>query len=179
MQNVHSFYAIQDRGGWGQAKRAMINKLDDLVEQSLIKDGNERNLMPETINYKGGDLGWYVNLTIYGERIIHKPVGILSHIGFNSIVPLRRGNCIVDTDSWFTLARMDDATPLNSKSESPVSSLNHSSIYQGPVFIQSSDGKLDAFFPRLNEFDDIDPGVLLPIPKRYTRSAWRKIQFSN
>ncbi len=177
---VQSFYAIWDKGNW-DIQTDPISKANDLIEQGIVESGNERTLTNAAINYAANDLGWYVDLPTYGERIIKKPIGIFSHISFFSQVPKDPDVCIEGNSAWAMVARRDTATPLVNSGTTLPAGTRHDGLIQDPIFVETTDGNLIApaflFSEDSNGDTSVTVDTIIDIQKNYSRSSWKRLRF--
>lgn len=177
---VQSFYAIWDKGDWS-AQTDPIDKANDLIEQTVTETATERTLSNATINYANNDLGWYVDLPTYGERIVRKPIGIFSHISFFSQIPKDPDVCIEGSDAWAMVARRDTASALVNGGTTLPAGTKHTGLIQDPIFVETTGGRLIA--PAFIFTDDgsgnssVSVSNIIDIQKNYARSSWKRLQF--
>ncbi len=180
---VQSMYGIVDSGGWDTG-RNVIDKDDDLIEQGISETTNQRFISNATINYTGdttGDLGWFIDLPSYGERMLLKPSALFGYISFFSQLPEGADVCALGVNGWAMLAKIDTATsvptdssgtirPLGVKTNNPLPPITWEDDFGNIRTIESPDLPTDGSTGvTLNE---IPPAI----PKRYSRASWLRVQ---
>lgn len=184
---TQSMYAIWDRGGWNSSSSPLLRS--HLQEQSIVTTAGTRTFSNVGVNYTGTgssqDLGWFMDLPAYGERIVRKAVGLFEHMGFFSQSPLSQLDpCLEGNNAWSMIARRDTADELDDGTPTPIGGRQQSNqTIQDPIFVQLSNGQLVSAVIDTSHSNPSDPnsppGVSTPyvIQKRYRQAAWKRIQF--
>jgi type IV pilus assembly protein PilY1 len=176
-ENIQTMYAIWDKGQWDSASSPdEIDKSDDLVEQTLTEIGNDRVISNTSINYSGGELGWYIDLPAYGERIIRKPIGVFDDVTFFSQVPSSTDSCEPGSNGWQMDVSRDNASPAFLGASIGVKQVGE--VFHDPVYVQLSDGTIVS--PVIDITGDIRSPVIVSetrIPVEFLRTSWRKLLY--
>ncbi len=179
---VQSMYAVWDKGSWGTTSNNSTLNRNNLEEQIIVasgaSSGTERTYTNSSVDYTA-DVGWFMDLPTYGERIVRKPISVFEHISFISQVPTSNDVCVPGLDGWLMTARKDTGEELeNSQGISLLGGEKQSGKpFQDPTFIQLSNGELVA--PALDPAN-LAAGTaissVLTIPQDFARSSWKRIQ---
>lgn len=139
----NSFYGILDDGSG-----TTVSKSSDLVSQSLSTLGSFRSVSDNSVDYEGGDKGWYVDLVVgtgyEGERVVTTPVLYGGRIIFVSLISENSDACTGGGTSWLY----------------DLDALNGGLIDETPVFDQNGDGEIDSSDQATAGHPDTSGGIL-------------------
>ena len=176
---IQTMYAFWDKGGWGTSSHSATRTRANLKEQTINQtaNGTTRHFTNAPPAYDQGELGWYMDLPDYGERIVRKPISVFDHIAFTSQGPPSADTCVDGIQSWNMIARKDTATALIDDQGTLIDggTKKTGKPTQDPIFIESSSGELTGLQLNSDIATGNAPASTFKIPKNYQRTSWKKI----